>query len=283
MTSPGCCGIDRRVDFLVCAHSTALFWVPVGVRWDIRVLKHVGSSAYRTCRSLPLHQDIQDFRVIRLMDDPLAERGTTSLRCIFLQHPLYNRCVVTMASHRALRGFLGFAMLSALAACSTVPTAARDILDEGTGASVTVVGAPITFSGQTSHNFLTLVAMQKDEQGKITTWLLLYRWYSYYGARQSASGADTEELLINVDGRSLDLKPLPALPAALPTAKDLFIPDKTAASLNAYSTDLETIRTIAMSHALTANLPNDPLGGSYVLDDDGRPALEQFVEHLSAR
>ena len=90
-------------------------------------------------------------------------------------------------------------------------------------------------------------------------------------------------LAMPVDGRSLDLKPLPALPAALPTAKDLFVPDRSAASLNAYSTDLETIRTIAMSHTLTANLPNDPLGGSYVLDDDGRPALEQFVEHLSAR
>ncbi|HTC45193.1 MAG TPA: hypothetical protein VK696_09110 [Steroidobacteraceae bacterium] len=188
-----------------------------------------------------------------------------------------------MAGQCALRGFLSFIILCALAACSTLPTAPREILDERTGVTVTVVGAPITFSGQTAHNFLTLVAIQNDEQGKVTAWLLLYRWYSFYGARQAATGADIEELLINVDGRSIDLKPLPALPAGLPTAKDLFVPDKSAASLNAYATDLETIKLIAMSRTLTANLPNDPLGGSYMLTDDGRPALEQFVEHLSAR
>src|SRR5580658_2665958 len=188
-----------------------------------------------------------------------------------------------MVGQRALRGFLSFAVLSALTACSTLPTAPRDILDDRTGATVTVAGAPITFSGQTSHNFLTLVAIQKDEQGKFAAWLLLYRWSSFYAARQTTPEADAEELLVDVDGRTIDLKPLPALPAGLPRAKDLFFPDMTQAALNAYSTDLETLRLIATSHELTVRLPNDPLGGSYELDDDGRPALEQFFEHLSAR
>jgi hypothetical protein len=192
-----------------------------------------------------------------------------------------------MAGPCALRGFFCCTILAALAACSTIPTAPRDILDERTGTTVTVVGAPITLSGesniQTSHNFLTLVAIQKDDQGKFTALLLLYRWSSFYGAPQSTSGADAEELLVDADGHSIDLKPLPALPAGLPTAKDLFVPDTTAAALNAYPTDLETLRLIAMSHKLTVKLPKDPLGGAYELDDDGRPALEQFVEHLSAR
>jgi hypothetical protein len=191
-----------------------------------------------------------------------------------------------MAGHSALTGFFCFTILAAVTACSTVPSAPRDIPDERTGATVTVVGAPITLVGQpniqTSHNFLTLVAVQKDDQGKITTLLLLYRWSSYYGARQAIAAADAEELLVNADAHSIDLTPLPALPAGLPRAKDLFVPDTTAAALNAYPTDLETMRLMAVSHTLTVELPKDPLGGSYELVDDGRPALEQFVEHLSA-
>jgi hypothetical protein len=201
-----------------------------------------------------------------------------------------------MASQCVLRGFLWFTMLAAVAACSSLPPSPRDLLDEHTGATVTVVGAPITFArepegqssarqpdanGQSSHDFLTLVAIQKDDDGKYTQVLLLYRWSEFFDPVSSSPEESAGGLIIEIDGRSIELQPLPRLPAGLPSPKDLFVPDTTEAAMHAYATDLETMRLIAASHALAVRLPQESLSGSYNLWRDGRPALAQFVKQLS--
>jgi hypothetical protein len=192
---------------------------------------------------------------------------------------------ITMASQFALRGFLWFAMLVAVAACSSLPPNPRDLLDEHTGATVTVVGAPITFAleagGQSSDGFLTLVAIQKDDAGKYTELLLLYRWSVFFGSASSSPEVSAGELRIEIDGRAIDLQPLPRLPAGLPSPKDLFVPDTTEAAMRAYVTDLETMRLIAASHELTVRLPQASVSGQFVLWRDGRPALAQFVKQLT--
>jgi hypothetical protein len=199
-----------------------------------------------------------------------------------------------MATRRTLRGFLSFTMLAAIAACSSVSPSPRDLLDEHTGVTVTVVGAPITFAGQpndqsstrqsdtqSSHDFLTLVAIQKDDDGKYSQALLLYRWSVFFGPPSSAPEESAGELILEIDGRSIELQPLKQLPAGLPSPKDLFVPDTTQAAMHAYTTDLETMRLIATSHELTVRLPEESLSGPFVLWRDGRPALAQFVKHLS--
>jgi hypothetical protein len=199
-----------------------------------------------------------------------------------------------MLTQRALKRFLSFAMLAAVAACSSLPPGPRDLLDEHTGATVTVVGAPITFAReptgqssahqsdlQSSHDFLTLVAIQKDDDGKYSQALLLYRWSVFFGPPSSAPEESAEELIIEIDGRSIELQPLKQLPAGLPSPKDLYVPDTTEAAMHAYATDVETMRLIATSHALTVRLPGEPLGGPFALWRDGRPALAQFVKQLS--
>jgi hypothetical protein len=200
-----------------------------------------------------------------------------------------------MATPRALRKFLSLALLAAVAACSSLPPAPRDLLDEHTGATVTVVGAPITFArepgggqtpsrqpdSQSSHDFLTLVAVQKDDDGKYTQVLLLYRWSVFFGPPSSSPEASGGELVLEVDGRTIELQPLKELPAGLPSPKDLFVPDTTQAALHAYNTDFDTMRLIATSHALTIKLPEESLGDPYTLWRDGRPALAQFVKQLS--
>jgi hypothetical protein len=199
-----------------------------------------------------------------------------------------------MATRRTFKGFLSLTILAAIAACSSVPPAPRDLLDEHTGVTVTVVGAPITFAGQpndqpsarqtdtqSSHDFLTLVAIQKDDDGKYSQALLLYRWSVFFGPPSSAPEASAGELILEVDGRSIELQPLKQLPAGLPSPKDLFVPDTTQAAMHAYTTDLETMRLIATSHTLTVRLPEEPLSGPFGLWRDGRPALAQFVKHLS--
>jgi hypothetical protein len=185
----------------------------------------------------------------------------------------------------ALRGFLSFTILAAFAACSSMPPSPRDLLDDRTGVTVSVVGAPIEFEhdpdGASTHDFLTLVAVQRDDDGKFTALLLLYRWSVFYGAAPFAPEAGSGELLIDVDGRSFDLHPLPRLPVGLPGPRDLFVPDTTDSAMRSYVTDLETMRLISTSHELTVRLPKESPVGSFSVWHDGRPALGQFVKHLS--
>jgi hypothetical protein len=190
-----------------------------------------------------------------------------------------------MIIRSARSGFLSLIILAALTACAAVPSGPRDLLDERTGITVSVVGAPIELvrepNGAPAHDFLTLVALQKDDAGKHTALILLYRWAVYNGGAPFGPGAGTGELLIDVDGHSIDLQPLPRLPVGLPGPKDLFVPDTTESAMRAYVTDLETMRLIATSHELTVRLPKESPIGSFTLWHDGRPELAQFVKHLS--
>jgi hypothetical protein len=192
---------------------------------------------------------------------------------------------IQMIINSGPRRFLSIAMLAALSACATVPPEPRDLLDERTGVTVSVPGAPIEFtneaSGASANDFLTLVAVQRDDQGQYTTLLLLYRWQARYDGDQVPAEAGAGDLQIVADGRTLDLQPLPRPPAGLPRAKDLFVPAVTQPAMRAYATDLETIRLIATSHNMTVKLPVESPNGSYTMWHDGRPALEQFVKHLS--
>jgi hypothetical protein len=189
-----------------------------------------------------------------------------------------------MASQFARRRFLSFTMLVAVAACSSLPQGPRDISNERTGATVTVVSAPITFSlarnDPSSHGFVTLVAIQKDDAGKYSDLILLYRWSVLYGPASSSPQEGGGKLLIEIDGHSIELQPLPHLPAGLPSAKDLYVPDTSETAMSAYVTDLETMKLIATSHELTVSLPRDAVSGPFVIWRDGRPALGEFVKHL---
>jgi hypothetical protein len=189
-----------------------------------------------------------------------------------------------MASRCALRGFVSITMLAAVvAACSSLPSGPRDLLDDHTGATVTVVGAPIIFArqpnGRFGQDFLTLVAIQKDDAGKYSELLLLNRWPAYFVSSSPEDRAG--KLLIDIDGRSIELQPLPALPAGLPQPKDLFVPEMTDATMRAYVTDLDTMRLIATSHELSLRLPQESLSDPFNLWRDSRPALAQFVKQLS--
>jgi hypothetical protein len=186
----------------------------------------------------------------------------------------------------AIRGFLLSAVLAATA-CSSLPPAPRDLLDDRTGITVSVVGAPIEFSHEldsvAAHDLLTLVAIQRDDDGKYTTLLLVYRWSVFFAPfAPVASEAASGKLVIDIDGHSIDLQPLPHLPRGLPQAKDLFVPDTKEGAMRAYDIDLETLKLIATSHELTVRLPKESPVGSYTVWHDGRPALGEFVKHLAA-
>jgi hypothetical protein len=192
-----------------------------------------------------------------------------------------------MLSRHPLRGLFPLTMLVAAAACSNLPPSPRNLLDEQTGVTVTVVGAPILVArlrydpGASIHDYLTLVAVQKDNAGKYTKLLLLYRWSAFFGPVSARPKESAEELLLEIDGHAITLQPLERLPPGLPPPKELFVPDTTDSAMTAYLTDTETMRLIAMSHEFTVRLPQDSLDPPFTLWHDGRPALAQFVKQLS--
>jgi len=182
------------------------------------------------------------------------------------------------------------AWLAFLAACSDVPPGPHNLLDEHTGVTLSVVGAPTLFARVHREavgpvrDYLTLVAVQKDNAGKYTELLLLYRWSAFYQGAQGASPAtapSAERLLIEVDGQSIELQALDRVPTDIPRPKDLFVPETSDVAMNAYLTDFETLKRIAMSHQLLIRLPQDPLDAPFSVWRDGRPALAQFVKEWS--
>jgi hypothetical protein len=194
---------------------------------------------------------------------------------------------IPMASRHPLGILFSFTTLLAVAACSSLPPSPRELLDEHTGATVTVVGAPILFALErhgapaSAHDYLTLVAVQNDDAGKYTELLLMYRWSAFFGPVPAPPEQSTGELLIDIDGQAIRLQPLERLPPGLPRPKELFVPDTTDAAMRAYVTDLQTMTRIAMSHELTVRLPQESLDAPFTLWRDGRPALAQFVKQLS--
>ena len=182
---------------------------------------------------------------------------------------------------------LGISLLLASAGCSTQPPGPRDLLDEHTGVTVTVVGAPILFArvrydGPVAvHDYMSLVAMQNDNAGKYTDLLLLYRWSEFSVGAPTLPDQNAGQLQMEIDGRSLELQPIERLPFDLPSPKVRLAPVAAEVVTHVYATDLETMRLIATSHEFTVRLTQESPNEPFPLWRDGRPALAQFVKQYS--
>ena len=194
---------------------------------------------------------------------------------------------IPMPSQLALSRLALMSVLLAFAACESAPPAPRALLNENTAVTLTIVAAPLLFARvryvttDAGHDFATLVAVEKDEAGKYTDLLLLYRWSipSYGGSPAPEESAG--RLLIQADGHEIELQPLELMPIDLSRRKELFLPERVDVVMHAYATDFETMRLMAMSHDLTLRVSQDPLDAPFWLWRDGRPALALFVKQLS--
>ena len=181
------------------------------------------------------------------------------------------------------------AALTCLVACSSLPPSPRDLLDEHTGVTVTVVGAPIDFArvsyeaaNSTTHDYLRLVAVRIDNAGKYSELFVLYRWSAAFSGMPAPPDESSAQLIIEIDEHELELQPLERLPPGLPRAKELFAPETADAVMRAYATNLETMELIARSRQLTARLPpQESPSAPFSLWRDGRPALAQLAKQLS--
>jgi hypothetical protein len=195
--------------------------------------------------------------------------------------------------HTALSGRYALSGLAAwlltFAGCSSLPPGPQSLLEEKTGATVTVVSAPISFARVSSdasasaRDYVTLVAVEQDVAGKYTQMLLLHRWSTSIRGAPTAppSAVSAGTLLIRADEREIALQALEQVPIDLSAREQLFMPYTQDAITRAYVTDFATMRLIASSHDLSVHLPQEFVGGPFLLWRDGRPALEQFLKELN--
>lgn len=175
--------------------------------------------------------------------------------------------------------------LGLLAGCASAPPAETlSFLDERTGITLTVVDEPLVLArdrrdlAANARDYLTLVAVTRNESGRVTPALLLYRW-STIDSRVSAPLAAEPKLVIVADGRDIRLAPLGNVPKEFsPSAvHDLWRPPVSAVSTTAYKVDAATLRFIAQSGRVSAFIDQPGDGLPYALWRDGRAALERFA------
>src|SRR3984893_8017161 len=185
-----------------------------------------------------------------------------------------------------IRAALILALL-ALPACSSSlrpPAASREILDEQSGTTLTVVAAPLVFARERTdvaahaRDYATLVAVEIDNSGKYRTYLLLYRWSTVDRRMSAPPDPSAGELRILADGRTIELKPLERVPIGLTRRRALHLPDHGGVVTHAYTIDAPTLHFIAASRSLTVRMPHEQLAVPFELWEDGRAALGQFVK-----
>jgi hypothetical protein len=183
-----------------------------------------------------------------------------------------------------MRACLLIAAMMALAACATRSPEALQILDPGSGNTFFVVAKPLVFARERTdvaahaRDYATLVAVAVDQSGSFSEYLVLHRWSTVDRRMVEAPGANTGELRILAEGRSIDLLPLEQVPVTLSSRPELHAPKHGGAITRAYKTDLPTLRFIAASRVLTVRLPQEPLDSAFALWTDGRASLARFVE-----
>ena len=175
--------------------------------------------------------------------------------------------------------------LIVLASCTTqTRLASREIFDEQSASTLTVVGKPLVFARERSdvaahaRDYVTLVAVEEDRSGDYNQYLLLYRWSTVDRRMSQPPGPDAGALHMLVDGRPIDLLPLGSVPIGLTQRRSFHVPAHSDAVPRAYRVDTATLHFIASSRDLTLRMPQETLDMPFTLWEDGRAALNQFLQ-----
>lgn len=182
--------------------------------------------------------------------------------------------------------------LMALPACTGLrppashskPAGSLEIFDEQSGNTLSAVAAPLVFARERTdvaahaRDYATVVAVEIDQSGKYSDYLLLYRWSTVDRRMSPPPDEDAGKLRILTEGRAIDLAPLPQVPVGLSRRRELHVPEHGDVVTHAYLVDVTTLRFIAMSRELSVHMPQEPLDTPFKLWEDGRKALQQFLQ-----
>jgi hypothetical protein len=179
--------------------------------------------------------------------------------------------------------------LAALTACTGLkPAPFHEILDEQSGNTLLVVTTPLVFARERTdvaahaRDYATLVAAEIDQSGKYSEYLLLYRWSTVDRRMSSPPDPAAGTLRILAEGRAIDLVPLEQVPIGLSRRRELHMPEHADFVAHAYHVDVTALRFIATSRDIAVIMPQEPFGTPFTMWEDGRKALEQFLQRAAA-
>jgi hypothetical protein len=162
-----------------------------------------------------------------------------------------------------------------------------EYLDTQTGATVTVVEQPIVFARERSEraanlrDYVNVSAATVNRAGKREYVLVAYVWSTLDARFSPVNGAS--ELVLSADDRRLTLSANGKSPTDLGIARPVHAPKGQKLVPLVFPTDLDTMRFVAASRALSVQVGAEGEEQAYELWDDGRPALAKFVDLLEGK
>lgn len=179
-----------------------------------------------------------------------------------------------------------FGMLT-LGGCVSPPLEPRALLDETSGASLTVVDQPLVLARERrdvavqARDYLTFIAAEINESGHRQLVWVVHQWSTIDARAAGFRPMPDTPLLLVADGRDLRLNPIgnsSALryvqnPALLP-------PDDSDAVTTVYAVDAATLDFVATSRQISAALPESRLTLPFGLWTDGRAALQRLLDQV---
>jgi hypothetical protein len=175
--------------------------------------------------------------------------------------------------------------VATLSACVTPPLEPRNVLDERSGISLTVVDQPLVLARERrdvavqARDYLTLVAAQINESGQRELVWVVHQWSTIDSRAAEFQPTPGEPLLLVADGRDVRLHPIRSAAAYIQHSA-LRAPADALAVTTVYAVDDETLQYVAESGRIAASFPESRLTLPFSLWTDGRPALRRFLAEV---
>jgi hypothetical protein len=174
-----------------------------------------------------------------------------------------------------------------LVGCVVPPLEPRVVLDERTGASMTVVDQPLVLARERrdvavqARDYITLVAAEINESGHRRLIWVAHQWSTIDARATDFQPAPGAPLVLIADGRDLRLLPISDTNAAdYAKNRALLRPEDANAITTVYAVDAPTLEFVATSSTLTAAFPDSRLALPFTVWTDGRPAVQRFLSQV---
>jgi hypothetical protein len=171
-----------------------------------------------------------------------------------------------------------------LSGCVLPPLEPRVVLDQRTGASLTVVDQPLVFARERrdvavqARDYITLVAAEINESGRRRLVWVAHHWSTIDARATDYRPTPGGPLVLMADGRDLRLLPVSdAAAEGLAKNPALLSPDDANVITAIYAVDAPTLEYVATSKTLSATIPDSGLALPFAIWTDGRPAVMRFL------
>ena len=174
-------------------------------------------------------------------------------------------------------------------ACTSLPTEhkPREILDERSGATITMVDKPLVFWRDRTElaanlrDYVTMVAASLNNAGKIEYVWVCYVWSTL--DPKLAGYASAGHMVITADDRRISLMPVANNAVEAGISVPVRAPAGVGSISRVYLADLATLRFIGAAGNVRLQVGEDETAPYYELWEDQRGSLSEFVRYAEGR